>query len=377
MHSHHSHSGQFCKHASSSLREVISVARGLGFTHFHFSEHCPREQTEDLYPEEVEAGLNPQGLLDTFVSYLHTARCIQAEERVNDGIHILVGCETENITPLRSISYLSTILSRIGGQDTDNPPPYVGAGVVDYMVGSVHHVHGVPIDFDKGTFEKALSVAESGASAYNALVSSYLDLQYEVMERLRPEIIGHMDLYRLYFPTVVLDTPALNEKLDRNIRYAASYGALFEANSAAFRKGWNGETYPGRHVLCHILAAGGRIALSDDSHGTAQVSLNYVRMREYLLAEGVDEIWYLEADDAEWPTLVEERRTSFETAEQARRAREALAAPGLDTRCPVRFPRGTRAISMKNWDTLPFWDGVSERRTPSVSCDAFARGTGA
>lgn len=364
MHSHHSHSGQFCKHASSSLREVIDVAKGLGFTHFHLSEHCPRERTEELYPEEVEAGLTPQDLLDTFVSYLHTARSIQAEERVNDGVHILVGCETENITPPRSISYLSSVLSKIGGQDTDNPAPFVGTGVVDYMVGSVHHVHGVPIDFDKSTFEKALSVEGEGASAYDALVSNYLDLQYEVMEQLRPEVIGHMDLYRLYVPTAVLDTPALNAKLDRNIKYAASYGALFEANSAAFRKGWNGETYPGRHVLRRILAAGGRIALSDDSHGTAQVSLNYIRMREYLLAEGVDAIWYLEADNAEWPTAVEERRAFFETAEQARRARESLTAPGLDTGCPVRFPRGTRAISMKNWDKQPFWDNVAERRTP-------------
>jgi histidinol-phosphatase (PHP family) len=38
---------------------------------------------------------------------------------------------------------------------------------------------------------------------------------------------------------------------------------------------------------------GGRICLSDDSHGVAQVGLNYGRMKMYLEEMGVEEIWYL------------------------------------------------------------------------------------
>jgi len=38
---------------------------------------------------------------------------------------------------------------------------------------------------------------------------------------------------------------------------------------------------------------GGRICLSDDSHGVAQVGLNYGRMKLYLEKMGVEEIWYL------------------------------------------------------------------------------------
>jgi histidinol-phosphatase (PHP family) len=40
---------------------------------------------------------------------------------------------------------------------------------------------------------------------------------------------------------------------------------------------------------------GGRICLSDDSHGTAQVGLNYSKMREYLVGQGVTAIWHLVA----------------------------------------------------------------------------------
>lgn len=38
---------------------------------------------------------------------------------------------------------------------------------------------------------------------------------------------------------------------------------------------------------------GGRLALSDDSHGPHAVGLNYARMRECLRAQGVRELWRL------------------------------------------------------------------------------------
>lgn len=42
------------------------------------------------------------------------------------------------------------------------------------------------------------------------------------------------------------------------------------------------------------MAQGGRLALSDDSHGPHAVGLNYDRLREYLLRIGVNELWRLE-----------------------------------------------------------------------------------
>lgn len=77
MHSHHSHSGEFCKHASSSLDEVVARAAELGFTHFHLSEHAPRSRDKDLYPEEIEAGMTPASLEEQFSAYLKKARKVQ------------------------------------------------------------------------------------------------------------------------------------------------------------------------------------------------------------------------------------------------------------------------------------------------------------
>jgi len=51
--SHHSHSGEFCKHAAGTLEEVVVEAIRRGFRVFGLSEHVPRYRTSDLYPEEV------------------------------------------------------------------------------------------------------------------------------------------------------------------------------------------------------------------------------------------------------------------------------------------------------------------------------------
>ena len=51
--SHHSHSGQFCKHASGTLEEVVKEAISQGFKLYGLTEHVPRYRLQDRYPEEV------------------------------------------------------------------------------------------------------------------------------------------------------------------------------------------------------------------------------------------------------------------------------------------------------------------------------------
>lgn len=50
----HSHSGQFCPgHAKDQLEEVIKHAISVGYKTIGLTEHMPRTQLSDLYPEEV------------------------------------------------------------------------------------------------------------------------------------------------------------------------------------------------------------------------------------------------------------------------------------------------------------------------------------
>lgn len=187
---------------------------------------------------------------DAFVAEAHRLKALYASR-----IKLLVGAETEFITHA-DVDGLSALLRR-------------HAGKIEYLVGSVHHVNELPIDFDKATYlraidrcrqdegmglssgvdETASARANSEETATATLLERYLDAQYELLTKVKPEIIGHMDLCRLYTPKVTFgDFPAALAKLKRNIACACGYGALFEFNAAAFRKGWE-TAYPGTDVV--------------------------------------------------------------------------------------------------------------------------------
>lgn len=50
----HSHSGQFCPgHAQDQLEDILRHAISMGYKTFALTEHMPRYEEQDLYPEEV------------------------------------------------------------------------------------------------------------------------------------------------------------------------------------------------------------------------------------------------------------------------------------------------------------------------------------
>lgn len=266
---------------------MLTRASSLGFHTYCLSEHVPRQYDSELYPEEIAEGSTPSSLLSKFKSYLVEARKLQEKEQHRDGgLNVLVGAETENVSPT-TLQWLKREVFRSEAKDT--PPALVGKGVVDYLVGSVHHAGailpccgsvaevkaaptGIPIDFDAGTFESARdhfcrrrgASSETTTESLLRLCLSYFEAQYRLIDELRPEVIGHFDLIRLFAPNLQIygDAGALQgqedattamrrevqEASDRSIRLAASYGALFEVNSASVRKGWP-SPYPGKDVI--------------------------------------------------------------------------------------------------------------------------------
>lgn len=157
-------------------------------------------------------------------------------------IKLLVGLETEFITPV-DLDSLQALLEKHGDS-------------IEYVVGSLHHVNGIPIDFDLPTFQKALNkfndptmLVSRDFHTMESFLSSYFDAHFELLNHIRPEVVGHIDLCRLYDHTLKLrEFPLAWGRLVRNVRFAVEYGALFEANAAAFRKGWP-TAYPAEDVL--------------------------------------------------------------------------------------------------------------------------------
>ena len=120
----------------------------------------------------------------------------------------------------------------------------------DTVVGSVHHVHGIPIDFDRTTYERARNV--SGGTD-EKLYTDYYDAQLKMLEAVRPPIVGHFDVIRLLSndPDASLKKhDVVWSRISRNLSFISSYGGMLEINTAALRKGMS-EPYPQGEV-CQV-----------------------------------------------------------------------------------------------------------------------------
>lgn len=176
--------------------------------------------------------------------------------------------------------------------------------VVDFFIGSVHHVHGVPIDFDKTMYARAVSLSGSGGDqvgSEEALWEDYYDLQRDMLLALKPRVVGHFDLIRLMSSSPERDVRTWQgvwTRVKRNLEIVRDQGGWLEVNSAALRKGLE-EPYPGGVVAREWVDMGGRFTVSDDSHGIAQVATCYGGMVGYLEGLGVREVWTLRREGEE------------------------------------------------------------------------------
>eukprot|EP00050_Salpingoeca_kvevrii_P018409 m.73980 g.73980 ORF g.73980 m.73980 type:complete len:311 (-) comp8041_c1_seq4:173-1105(-) len=278
----HSHSGQFCCHASGTLAEMVASAIGNKMRVFGLSEHMPRYRECDLYPEEIAAGMTVDGLSQQFGAYVAEARRLQAVHASE--ITLLVGMETELCRP-ESIADAQRVRAE---------------NKLDYVVGSVHHVNGIPIDFSQELFDSAVAAL----GGFEPLALSYFKHVRELIEGLQPEVVGHLDLLRLFLPDDYEFSPAVLEAADAAIRAGVAVGSLFEINTSGLRKKL-GDPYPARGMLQRILEMGGRVTLSDDSHNPTQVAVCYGEVLPCLEAAGVRELHYLLRDASSGKVSVE------------------------------------------------------------------------
>ncbi|KAI9933463.1 histidinolphosphatase [Aspergillus wentii] len=304
--SHHSHSGQFCPgHAKNSLEEVVQTAIAKKIQVFCLTEHMPRTQ-EDFYPEEIEAGNSEAGHITNEAAYFQEALRMRA--KYADQIKILIGFEIDWIRPI----------SRTLIEDSLSRHPF------EFFVGSVHHMHTVPIDYDREMYEKARELA---GGTDERLFEDYFDAQLDMLRQLKPLVVGHFDLIRLKSDDPersFQQWPGVWDRIVRNLEYVAGYGGMLELNSAALRKGMS-EPYPNGEICKEFIAKGGRFCLSDDSHGVDQVGLNFHRVLAFIEKVGISTLHYLELSDA---------------------------TPAMDE----RFPRTqVRSIQTEELKTMSFW----------------------
>jgi histidinol-phosphatase (PHP family) len=266
---HGGHSGEFCRHAKGQLSAVVEAAIAAGFTTYGLSEHCPRFQLNHLYPDEV--GLGPADLQELFARYARSALALR--ERHRDQIELLIGFETE---ALPTAAWAATM------RELRASAPF------DYIVGSVHSLGDTWIDLSPEVAERAAQ--ESGG--WEPARCRYFDQLARLVETLRPEIVGHVDLIRRFeAPDFTFSTRALRHA-ERVFEAALAAGSAIEVNAAPARRGF-GPVYPGSQLLQRARELGVPVTLGDDSHGPEGVGVGLDACLQAIAAAGYTAVHYL------------------------------------------------------------------------------------
>lgn len=265
---HGGHSGQFCTHASDTLEEVIKAYITQGFAWVGITEHMPPLSDAMCYPDEVAAHLGAAALQQRFANYFQLCRSLQ--EKYAGQIEIMSSFETE--TYEGSTAYVKELVEMV------EP---------DYLVGSVHHVAGIGIDYNQAMYQQAITACGSIEQLY----CDYFDAQYQMLQDLRPAVVGHFDLIRI-FDEDYLDRLVQTEiwqRVERNLNYIAKENLILDFNLRGFDK--TREQYPCMPVLTRAISLGIAIVPGDDSHGVSSVGRNYERGVEILAGLGVNLNW--------------------------------------------------------------------------------------
>lgn len=266
---HGGHSGQFCGHAKGRLEDVVKTAIERGFTHYGLSEHCPRDHVEHLYPDEQAEGV--EGLARKFEAYMAEARRLQQE--YGDRIDLLVGFETERLPLEGWAERMTGLRERFSA---------------DFIIGSVHDVDGTWVDFSP---EMTAQAAEA-AGGRDALHCKYFAALGELVETLKPEVVGHLDLVRKFDGDGPHFGPAAMKYAERTLSIVRDVGAVLDVNPGALRRGLS-PVYPGPELLelaCHM---GVGVTLGDDGHGPHDVGAGLDECLKAIRAAGYKEVHYL------------------------------------------------------------------------------------
>jgi len=265
---HGGHSGQFCHHASDTLEDIVRAYIDHGYSWIGITEHMAPPSNACRYPDESRDDISAAFLLDRFRTYF--VECRRLQEKYRGKIEIFTAFETE--TYEGAYDFIRTLVNEL------KP---------DYLVGSVHHVDGICIDYDEVMFEEAVSLAGSS----EALYSRYFDLQYDMLQVLEPAVVGHFDLIRKYDPDYLhtLSNASVWEKVERNLDFIADRELILDFNLRGFDK--SSEQYPSMPVLEAAVYRDIAIVPGDDSHGVSSVGRNFDRGIDILKSLGADTDW--------------------------------------------------------------------------------------
>ncbi|MGD9974867.1 MAG: histidinol-phosphatase [Desulfatirhabdiaceae bacterium] len=273
---HGGHSADYCQHAQDFLEDMVKAYHHQKFSWVGITEHMPPVSDAFLYPDEKAAGLTAQAMQERFGRYVAHCRKLQTDYRGR--LTIYVGMETEAYDG--AVAYALHLKNRFD---------------LDYVVGSVHHVADIPIDMTLAEYERAVSVSGGIENLYLA----YFDLQQDMINTLKPSVVGHFDLIRIFDPdySTRLKSPAIWQRIRRNLETIASLDLILDLNVRALFKG-SREPYVSHPILELAREMSISVVPGDDSHSVDTVGRHVAEGIRCLESLGFSTAWPLPRIDS-------------------------------------------------------------------------------
>ncbi|MCF6247990.1 MAG: histidinol-phosphatase HisJ [Desulfobacula sp.] len=246
---HGGHSGQYCAHAKDQLEDIIREYIRQEFTCVGITEHAPPESDIFLYPDEIALNLTAKKLYAQFAGYFKELKRLKHKYRGK--VKIYAGMETETVTGFE-----------------DHTHKLISKFVPDYIVGSVHHVKDICFDYSREKYETACAVCGS----IDALYETYFDQQYKMINVLKPFVVGHFDLIRIFdddYENRLLKAN-IADKIDRNLNLIKTLNLVMDFNLRPLAKGKK-KPYIAASILKRARALNISLVPGDDSHGVNEV----------------------------------------------------------------------------------------------------------
>lgn len=266
---HGGHSGEFCHHAKDQLEEIILSYINHGFAWVGITEHVPGLSHELLYPDQQEAGFTPEFLLERFDLYMQ--KCKQLQTKYADQIKIYAAMEIETYSGYDT--FIPTLIKRF------KP---------DYIVGSVHFVDDMGFDYSKQQYDETAQAV----GGYDELYCRYFDIQYDMIKTLKPSVVGHFDLIRIFdkdYPARMMK-PEIMKRMVRNLELIKDLDLILDFNLRSLLKGAP-EPYLAGPLLKIAHEMDIAVVPGDDSHGLDNIQINMDRAITTLEGYGFSSDW--------------------------------------------------------------------------------------
>lgn len=266
---HGGHSGEFCHHAKDDLKSIITRYEQSGFKWVGITEHMPPVEDRFAYDDERDAGLSADQLKLRFHRYMETLLALK--DAVKDDLTVYAAFETEYYTG--AIPFIKKL---------------IGQYQPDYVLGSIHHIKNINFDYSEKHYEEARLVCKGKDNMY----IQYFEEQYELLYHIKPAVVGHFDLIRLYDNDYKsrIRQKEIMKKIERNLEFIAQNDLILDFNLRALKKGAD-EPYITYYVLMMAKEMGIRVMPGDDSHSVKDVG-NYMDKAEKILHDyGFDTEW--------------------------------------------------------------------------------------